>query len=144
MNNHEGQRVVQWPTIEELTSRAPLPIGYRYTYLTKAEVPALIDSLKTWYPGIAVGNASCHMRESFYIEKVYLGESTDRDFLVTLFKFDNELAAVFSVERDVDSQVVYGRIGAISPKHRGANLSDHSYRWRRRLAAQWGWGWSTG
>jgi hypothetical protein len=121
--NQEGQRPMQWPTIEQLTSQAPLPAGYRYAYLTRAEVPALIDSLRVWYPGIAVGNASCHMRESFYVDKVDLGESTDRDFLVTLFKFEHELAAIFSVERDVDSQVIYGRIGAISPKHRGANLS---------------------
>jgi len=114
---------MQWPTVEDLTARAPLPPGYRYTYLTRGEIPVLIDSLKVWYPEISVGNASCHMRESFYAEKVYLGDATNRDFLVTLFKFGDEMAAVFSVERDLDSQVIYGRIGVISPDHRGANLS---------------------
>lgn len=114
---------MNWPTVEELTARAPLPTGYRYEYLTRAEIRDLIDALAEWYPAISVGNASCHMRESFYTEKVYLGDAESRDFLVTLFKFEGEMVGVFSVERDPDSSVIYGRIGAISPKHRGANLS---------------------
>jgi hypothetical protein len=52
-----------------------------------------------------------------------LGDDEERDFLVTLLKCQGELAAIFSVERDVDSRVIYGRIGAISPEHRGARLS---------------------
>lgn len=114
---------MQWPTVEDLTARAPLPAGYRYEYLVRSEIPELISALNDWYPGISVGNASCHMREAFYLDKVCLEDCVDRDFLVTLFKRGDELAAVFSVERDTDSQVIFGRIGAISPAHRGANLS---------------------
>ena len=114
---------MKWPTLQQLTIQAPLPSGYRYAFPTRVEVAAVIDALSVWYPGIAVGNASCHMRESFYAEKVYLGDSDDRDFLVTLLKLDDELVGIFSVERDIDSRVIYGRIGAISPAHRGSNLS---------------------
>jgi len=114
---------MKWPTVDELTIRAPLPSGYRYAFPARAEFREIIDALGAWYPGIAVGNASCHMRESFYVDKVYLGDSDERDFLVTLLKFHDELVAIFSVERDVDSRVIYGRIGAISPAHRGSNLS---------------------
>ena len=114
---------MKWPTVEQLTIQAPLPSGYRYAFLKRAEVAEAIEALRVWYPGIAVGNASCHMRESFYADKVYLGDSDDRDFLVTLLKFDDELVGIFSVERDIDSRVIYGRIGAISPAHRGSNLS---------------------
>jgi hypothetical protein len=112
-----------WPTVEQLSIEAPLPSGYRYEFITREDVAGVIEALDVWYPGIAVGNASCHMRESFYAEKVFLGGRDDRDFLVTLLKFDDELAAIFSVERDVDSRVIYGRIGAVSPQHRGSNLS---------------------
>ena len=115
---------MQWPSIEELTARAPLPDGYHYAYPTKEDVPAIIEALKVWYPGIAVGNASCHMRRSFYLERVYFGSGSDRDFLVTLIKHQNELVAVFSVERDVDSQVIYGRIGAISRSIAGRTSAD--------------------
>ena len=114
---------MQWPTVDRLTALAPLPDGYRYAFATRAEIGEIIHALDEWYPGIAVGNASCHMRESFYSERVFLGDTQDRDFLVTLVKHEGEIAAIFSVERDVDSRVIYGRIGAIAPKHRGAHLS---------------------
>jgi len=114
---------VKWPSVEDITTRAPLPPGYRYQYLDRPQVATLITALKAWYPGIAVGNASCHLRESFYAEKVCLDGELDRDFLVILFMQADELVGVFSVERDADSEVLYGRIGAISPRHRGSRLS---------------------
>jgi len=114
---------MKWPTVDQLTHLAPLPQGYSYAFPTRAEIGRIIRALEQWYPGIAVGNASCHMRESFYTSRVYLGDYEERDFLVTLLKCQGELAAIFSVERDVDSRVIYGRIGAIAPEHRGAHLS---------------------
>jgi hypothetical protein len=119
----EFKKAIRWPSAAEITTRAPLPLGYRYQYLDRQQVPTLIAALKAWYPGIVVGNASCHLREGFYTDKVCLDGQLERDFLVILFMQDDELAGVFSVERDVDSEVLYGRIGAISPKHRGSRLS---------------------
>ena len=117
------QKAMGWPTVEDIATRAPLPPGYHYRYLDRQQIPTLIATLRTWYPGIAVGNASCHLRESFYTDKVCLDGDLDRDFLVITFMQDDELAGVFSVERDADSQVLYGRIGAIAPEHRGSRLS---------------------
>src|SRR5215510_15656517 len=111
------QKRVKWPSAEDIATRAPLPPGYRYQYLDRRQVSTLIAALKAWYPGIAVGNASCHLRQSFYTDKVSLDGEPERDFLVVLFKQGDELVGVFSVERDADSQVLYGRIGAISPEH---------------------------
>ena len=119
----EFKNAMRWPSVEDITTRAPLPPGYRYQYLDRQQVPTLIAALKAWYPGIVVGNASCHLRECFYTDKVCLDGQFERDFLVVLFMQDDELAGVFSVERDADSEVLYGRIGAISPKHRGSRLS---------------------
>jgi hypothetical protein len=112
-----------WPTVDQLTALAPPPEGYAYAFATRAEIGPIILALNEWYPGITVGNASCHMRESFYTDRVWLGDGAERDFLVTMLKRQGEIAAIFSVERDVDSRVIYGRIGTISPAHRGANLS---------------------
>jgi hypothetical protein len=119
----EFMKAVRWPSVEEIATRAPLPPRYRYQYLDRQQVPTLIAALKAWYPGIVVGNASCHLRECFYADKVCLDGQFERDFLVVLFMQDDELVGVFSVERDADSEVLYGRIGAISPKHRGSRLS---------------------
>jgi hypothetical protein len=85
----------------------------------------LISALETWYPAIAVGNASCHLRPAFYANEVCLEDQYERDFLVVLFMHDSELVGMFSAERNVDSQVLYGRLCAISPRHRGSHLSRH-------------------
>lgn len=113
-----------WTNVDDLTRGAPLPEGYHYEILTRAAIPEAVRAFSEWYPSIVVGNASCHLRESFYEEKVVLDENGDRDFLVILFKRMDEVVGVLSVERDRDSQVLYGRVGAIAPMHRGQSLSE--------------------
>lgn len=102
----------------------PLPEGFRYERLAHGGIADVVRSLADWYPGIAVGNASCHLRESFYRDKVVLDGEPERDFFVLLLMNDRELAGVLSVERDRDSEVIYGRVGAVSPRYRGLNLSE--------------------
>jgi hypothetical protein len=116
---------MSWPSVDEIERRAPLPAGYHYEYLRWEQVPALIAGLQEWYPGIEAGNASCHLRAQFYRDKVCLDGrlEQEQDFLVILFMQGSEMAGMFSVERDIDSEVLYGRICAIAPKHRGAYLS---------------------
>jgi hypothetical protein len=113
-----------WPDVDKLSERAPLPAGYRYELLSRTDISETVNAFASWYPGIAVGNASCHLREAFYREKVVLDDEPERDFFVVLFRKDQELVGVLSVERDRDSEVLYGRVGAISPQHRGLNLSE--------------------
>jgi len=55
--------------------------------------------------------------------RVFFDGSADHDFFVIIFKQGNDWAGMLSVERDKDSQVLYGRVGAISKPHRGAGLS---------------------
>ena len=114
-----------WTDVDHLSRSAPLPDGYHYELLKYDAIPAVVQAFASWYPNIAVGNASCHLRESFYIDKVVLdGGEPERDFFVVLFKKDHELVGVLSVERDTDSEVLYGRVFAVSPQHRGLNLSE--------------------
>jgi hypothetical protein len=113
-----------WTSVEYLYAHAPLPEGYRYELLTRADILDTVRALASWYPGIQVGNASCHLDPSFYEERVALTSKSERDFFVVLFKYRQELVGVLSVERDKDSEVLYGRVGAISPLHRGMNLSE--------------------
>ncbi|MEP6609326.1 MAG: hypothetical protein ABJA83_11675 [Burkholderiaceae bacterium] len=112
-----------WPSAEALTTLVPLPQGYRYELLNRSEVPALVRAVDEWFPGLAVGNASCYLREDFYTSRVVLDGDSDRDFFVVMFKRGNEWAGMLSVERDRDSQVLYGRVGTIAEAHRGARLS---------------------
>jgi hypothetical protein len=112
-----------WPSVEELAAAAPLPEGYRYELLSRRRIPELVDFLYACYPGIEVGNASCHLREDFYASRASLGGEGDGDFFVVLFMHGEELAGMHSTERDLDSEVLYGRIGAIAPAHRGRGLA---------------------
>jgi hypothetical protein len=114
---------MNWPTAEGLAISVPPPDGYRYELLRRSEVPALVNALDEWFPGLAVGNASCFLREDFYANRVFFDERTDHDFFVVMFKHGDDWAGVLSVERDKDSQVLYGRVGAIAKAHRGAGLS---------------------
>lgn len=114
---------MSWPTAEVLTAQVPLPDGYRYELLKRSEIPALVRAVDNWFPGLSVGNASCYLREDFYMNRVSLDRDDERDFFVLLFKYGDDWAGMLSVERDKDSQVIYGRVGTISEKHRGARLS---------------------
>jgi hypothetical protein len=112
-----------WPTAETLSAAVPLPAGYRYELLTRSEVPGHVRALSACYPSLAVGNASCFLREDFYADRVFFEGGADRDFFVIVFKQGDRWAGMLSVERDKDSEVLYGRVGTIASAHRGAGLS---------------------
>ena len=114
---------MKWPSVEQLTSSVPLPSGYTYALPTHEDTPSLIRAVDAWFPGLAVGNASCYLREDFYASRVFFDEAHDRDFFLMLFKHGDEWAGMLSVERDKDSQVLYGRVGTIAESHRGSRLS---------------------
>ena len=109
---------MNWMRIEDLAAKSPLPEGYRYALLNRAEIPALINFLATWFPEVAVGAASCYLRESFYHKRVFLKGECEKDVIALLVKKEQELVAMFSAERDQDTLVLYGRLGVVaeSPK----------------------------
>jgi hypothetical protein len=113
-----------WIDIASLASNAPLPDGYRYERLMHADIADVVRSLAHWYPGIAVGTASRHLDPRFYDDEVALDGAPERDFFVVLLRKKRELAGMLSVERERDSEVLYGRVGAVSPEHRGLNLGE--------------------
>lgn len=118
---------MRWPTATELGGRVGLPPGYRVEVLEAAEVPRALRFVDDSFPGLAVGNASCFLREEFYAERVQLADAEvpapGRDHFVLVFKRGDEWAGLLAVERDRDSQVLYGRVGSVAPSHRGVGLS---------------------
>ncbi len=118
---------MRWPTLQALGARVALPSDYRCEILAAAEVPRALRFVDDSFPGLAVGNASCFLREDFYAERVQLADTErawpERDFLVLVFKRGDDWAGLLAVERDRDSQVLYGRVGSVAPAHRGVGLS---------------------
>ena len=115
-----------WPAPAALAQAVPLPAGYRLRVPALADVPALVEAVDVWFPGLAVGNARCFLRPAFYETRVQLAdtpEAADRDFFALLYEHDRGWAGLLAVERDRDSRVLYGRVGTVDPAHRGAGLS---------------------
>jgi len=114
---------LQWPTAAELAAQVPLPPGFDYLLPSTADVPRLVRAVDDWFPGLAVSNASCFLREDFYSERVCLDSNGRGNHFVLLFRCATEWAGMLAVERDCDSQVIYGRVGTVAGPHRGAGLS---------------------
>ena len=114
--------------IEQLAARMPLAKGYHFELLTRAEIGPLVDFIETWFPDIKVGGASCYLRARFYTEKVFLEDTPERDVFVVLLKRGDELAGMFSCERDLDTRSLYaaprGSSTATSRRQSGPGCDD--------------------
>jgi GNAT superfamily N-acetyltransferase len=117
---------VNWPTFDALAALVPLPAGYRFEQVGRADVAALIAALSAWHPSISVGVASCYLREDFYRERVCLDGEVDKDVWIARIMFGDEMVGMWSFEREIDSLAIYGRILVVAPAHRGAGLSVHT------------------
>jgi hypothetical protein len=114
---------MKWPNIQDLLTTVPIPSGYRFEQLRRSDIHELVSSFRTWFPDIAVGAESCYHREDFYDREVSLEGEPEKEILVFVARSEQELAGVFSLERREDTLSLYGHVGAVAPKHRGAKLS---------------------
>jgi hypothetical protein len=83
---------MRWPTIEDLRRLVPLPAGYDYEQLKRADVPELIASIERWHPDVKVGVGSAYLRKAFYDEKVPLAGEAERDTFAVLFRHGGRIA----------------------------------------------------
>jgi RimJ/RimL family protein N-acetyltransferase len=114
---------MNWVAIDELSSKLPIPDGYRIEQLKRSEIPEVIRCFRDWFPDITVGAESCYQREDFYSREVSLEGEPERDVIVLLVKKDQELVAIVSLQRFEDTLTLYGRLGVIAPRYRGEKLA---------------------
>jgi len=131
---------MNWPSDEDLSAMLVLPEGYRGERLRRSEIPALVAAIAVWHPDIAVGAASCYLREDFFTDKAFLDGETAKDLLVIVIKHGDEFAGFGSWEREQDALTVYARFGAIAPQHRGAKLAVRAMEFGESLARAMGAG----
>jgi RimJ/RimL family protein N-acetyltransferase len=117
---------MKWPTLDALTTLVPLPAGYRFEQIGRAQIVPLIAAIRAWHPTISVGVASCYLREDFYRDRVCLDGEIDKEIWAVRIMFKEEMVGVWSFEREVDSLAIYGRLLVLAPAHRGAGLSVHT------------------
>src|SRR5215510_7390193 len=114
---------MNWVAIDKLSSKLPVPHGYRIEQLKRSEIPELIRCFKVWFPDVTVGAESCYQQEDFYNREVFIEGEPERDVIVFLIKKNQELVAMFSMQRYEYTLTLYGRIGAIAPQYRGEKLA---------------------
>ena len=115
---------MKWPEIHQLSLMAPLPESYSYHWLKRGEIQPLIDGIKRWHPDVAVGGASCYLREDFYDDHVYFNDNADKSIIVGLIKRGDALAGMWSWEQEPDALSIYGRLIILAPEHRSAKLAS--------------------
>ena len=131
---------MNWPGDEDLSAMLVLPEGYRGERLRRSEIPALVAAIAVWHPDIAVGAASCYLREEFFADKAFVDGEAGKDLLVIVIKHGDEFAGFGSWEREQDALTIYARFGAIAPQHRGAKLAVRAMEFGERLARAMGAG----
>lgn len=133
----EGMR---WATIDALHHLVPLPAGYHFELLARADVPALIGLLRQWHAAIAVGAGSVYLREAFYDERVTLAGGPRRDTFAVLIRHQGRIVGLWSWDRETEALAIYGRLLVIDPSHRGAGLAGALMRGSEPLARHCGAG----
>jgi len=131
---------MNWPSDDDLSAMLVLPDGYRGERLRRSEIPALAAAIAAWHPDIAVGAASCYLRDDFFADKAFVDGETAKDLLVIVIKHGDEFAGFGSWEREQDALTVYARFGAIAPRHRGAKLAVRAMEFGESLARAMGAG----
>lgn len=129
---------MKWPAIDELPALVPLPQGYRFERLNRANIATLIAAIRIWHPEIAVGVASCYLREEFYHDRVYLEGEVQKDVWVVVIKFDDEVVGVWSLEREVEALAIYGRLIVVAEAHRAAKLAGSAMKGSERMGRSMG------
>src|SRR5437870_1761749 len=110
---------IAWTRIGKAIARISLARAYRFELLQRDEVSAIVTAVKSWFPEISVGSASCYLREGYFRVDVYFDGEPEKDVLVVLIKKGHEVAGLFSCERDRSTLSLYARLGVIAPEHRG-------------------------
>jgi hypothetical protein len=117
-----------------------LPEGYRFEQLGRFDIPVLIEAIREWHPDIAVGIASCYLRENFYTEKVFLKDEVQKDLYVLLVMRGDELAGMGSWEREPDALTLYAKLGIIAPAHRNFKIAGRTMEFSENLGRAMGAG----
>ena len=115
---------MDWKPALTVLRETKMPRGYVLGQLRRAEVVELVARLRDWYPDIAVGAESCHLRPEFYYEQAMLFESEqDRPILPVVAKQDDDIVAMITFEKNRLSMTITSRMGAVAPEHRGSPLA---------------------
>ena len=110
-------------------------LGYRFALMRRRDTPRSMLVYRP-VPKISVGSASCYLREDFFYDDGHLPGAPGKpvpakDVLVVLIKKGDDLAGLFSCERDRNTQSLYARRGWVAAAASWHQVkATHFHRWR--------------
>ncbi|WP_437741152.1 hypothetical protein WMF39_36670 [Sorangium sp. So ce1504] len=115
---------MNWDGARATLKETKVPSGYELVQLRRADVLALVEDLRGWYPDIVVGAESCHLTPEFYYEQTMLADvAEDRPILPIVARHQGAIVAMTTFEKNASARTITCRMGAIAPAHRGPSLA---------------------
>lgn len=115
--------MIPWPELSQLAPDTLTPPVYQWERLTRRDIPRVCSNLRLWYPDITVGSGRHFCDQAFYDTQVALAGEPDKDVIVFVGRHGGEMVAMVALEKSSDSNVLYNRVGACDPEHRGTGAS---------------------
>ncbi|MGY1919633.1 GNAT family N-acetyltransferase [Pseudomonas tolaasii] len=112
-----------WPELSQLPPDTLTPPIYQWERLAREDIAQVCAHFRRWYPDITVGSARYFCDEHFYATRVCLAGEDDRDVIVFIARHAGEMVAAVALEKNPDNNVLYNRVGACDPAHRGTGAS---------------------
>ena len=131
---------MRWMSSKKMMRNVSIAHGYRLELLKRSEIDAVVCFVKSWFPDISVGTASCYLRREFYSRDVFLEGEREKDVLVVLIRHGEDLVGLFSCDRDRDALTLYARLAVVKPDHRGAHLAQTCIALAEAIAREMGMG----
>ena len=131
---------MKWPELADIETRVPPPEGCRVTRLNRRDIPLLIDSIRRWYPDVAVGGASCYLTQAFFETDETLEGEVDKPLLVVMVWKGEALVGFVSWDWEEAPQALYARFGVVDPEHRALGMGTFSMQFGEALGRLMGAG----
>lgn len=130
--------MLTWPDLEALSPRPELPPGLTIRQLGRADIPAMLASLRAWYPALARGAGDRrYFDPSFYAEHAALaGEPrplAERPVYVMLIASGDRTALVRIFEYDPATATATMSVLAVDPQQRNRGLGRVAEDWSMAL-----------
>lgn len=106
---------MQWPSIEALCAKAPIPPDVTLRAWREDEIDGLPELLRSWYPAVNVGAESVFLDATFLRTRVFVDDS---DFFVFAICQRGDVVGFQSFERQVAARTLHGRLAMLAPSAR--------------------------
>ncbi|MGY2290951.1 GNAT family N-acetyltransferase [Pseudomonas sp. SDO528_S397] len=116
--------MMPWPELDHLPPDPLSPPAYEWERLQRRDIAQVCANFRRWYPDITVGTARYFCDPAYYAASVCLAGEVDRDVIIFVGRYAGQIVAAVALQKNPDNHVLYNRVGACHPDHRGTGASS--------------------